>query len=75
MRSFTSLITLVVSSLFVLSEARSVSGNRVLVLLDAVSEKDNYNQFWTQLEGTCFFAHAEFHNVSLFFFIIIFGMD
>jgi oligosaccharyltransferase complex subunit beta len=69
MRSFTSLITLVVSSLFVLSEAKSVSGNRVLVLLDAVSEKDIYNQFWTQLEGTCFLLMLNSTMSHCFFFL------
>ncbi|KAI8876266.1 Dolichyl-diphosphooligosaccharide-protein glycosyltransferase 48kDa subunit [Backusella circina FSU 941] len=71
MRSFTSLITLVASSLFVLSEARSVSGNRVLVLLDAVSEKDNYIQFWSHLEERDFdltFSSADDAQAQLVYF-------
>lgn len=33
-------------------EAKSLSGNRVLVLLDDLSEKPNYSRFWQSLEGT-----------------------
>lgn len=46
---------LVVSCVTLLSsvvEAKSSTGDRVLVLLDSLAEKDLYTQFWHQLEGT-----------------------
>lgn len=52
MRSITSLIVLfVVSCLAFIADATSTTGHRVLVLLDSLSDKDNYTQFWQQLQG------------------------
>lgn len=55
MRGLYSLTALVVSCVTLLSsvvEAKSSTGNRVLVLLDSLAEKESYNQFWHQLQGT-----------------------
>lgn len=55
MRGIYSLTALVVSCVTLLSsvvEAKSSTGDRVLVLLDSLAEKDLYTQFWHQLEGT-----------------------
>ena len=55
MRGLYSLTALVVSCVTLLSsvvEGKSSTGNRVLVLLDSLTEKDSYTQFWHQLEGT-----------------------
>jgi oligosaccharyltransferase complex subunit beta len=56
MRGVYSLTALVVSGLTLLSsaivEAKSATGDRVLVLLDSLAEKESYTQFWQQLEGS-----------------------
>lgn len=55
MRGLYSLTALVVSCVTLLSsvvEAKSSTGSRVLVLLDSLAEKESYNTFWNQLEGT-----------------------
>lgn len=46
---FISGLTLLSSSLV---EAKSSTGNRVLVLLDSLAEKDAYSLFWQQLQGS-----------------------
>lgn len=55
MRGLYSLTALVVSCVTLLSsvvEAKSSTGSRVLVLLDSLAEKESYNHFWHQLQGT-----------------------
>lgn len=48
----TALVVSCVTLLSSLVEAKSSTGDRVLVLLDSLAEKDLYTQFWHQLEGT-----------------------
>lgn len=65
MRGLYSLTALVVSCVTLLSsvvEAKSSTGNRVLVLLDSLAEKDSYTQFWHQLEGTTNHAYILLHS-------------
>ncbi|KAL4207979.1 hypothetical protein CU097_009779 [Rhizopus azygosporus] len=72
MRSITSLIVLfVVSCLAFIADATSTTGHRVLVLLDSLSDKDNYTQFWQQLQGRGFdlvFKSADDPTTSLYYF-------
>jgi oligosaccharyltransferase complex subunit beta len=52
MRSIYSLTSLfIVSLLTALAAATSTTGHRILVLLDSLSDKDSYSQFWQQLQG------------------------
>ncbi|GAA5807467.1 hypothetical protein MFLAVUS_000828 [Mucor flavus] len=74
MRGLYSLTALVVSCVTLLSsvvEAKSSTGNRVLVLLDSLAEKESYNQFWHQLQDRQFelvFKKADDSSIALLYF-------
>ncbi|KAG2211898.1 hypothetical protein INT47_004585 [Mucor saturninus] len=74
MRGLYSLTALVVSCVTLLSsvvEGKSSTGNRVLVLLDSLTEKDSYTQFWHQLEEREFqlvFKKADDPSTALLYF-------
>lgn len=50
MRLFGSICVLLWTLLVIVS-AKSIAGDRVLVVLEDPTEKDFYSQFWTDLEG------------------------
>ncbi|KAI7900438.1 Dolichyl-diphosphooligosaccharide--protein glycosyltransferase subunit WBP1 [Cokeromyces recurvatus] len=70
--SFTALfITALTLLTFVFVEAKSVSGNRILVLLDSLAEKDVYSRFWQQLEDRQYeltFKSADDTSTALIYF-------
>ncbi|KAI9487526.1 MAG: Dolichyl-diphosphooligosaccharide--protein glycosyltransferase subunit WBP1 [Benjaminiella poitrasii] len=75
MRSICSLAALVISGLALLSssfvETKSTTGNRVLVLLDSLAEKDLYSHFWKQLEDRQYqlvFKSADDSSTALTYF-------
>lgn len=51
MRSPLLLLAVLVISCLSGTLAKSVTGNRILVLLDNLAEKENYSRFWRSLEG------------------------
>ena len=63
MRSPILLATLTISfliTLFFNVEAKSVTGDRVLVLLDDLADKDLYSRFWQSLQGTYAYSFIGF---------------
>ncbi|KAG0749576.1 hypothetical protein G6F23_000938 [Rhizopus arrhizus] len=72
MRSIYSLTSLfIVSLLTALAAATSTTGHRILVLLDSLSDKDSYSQFWQQLQERGFtplFKAADDQTTSLYYF-------
>lgn len=67
----TALVVSCVTLLSSLVEAKSSTGDRVLVLLDSLAEKDLYTQFWHQLEEREFqlvFKPADDPSISLHYF-------
>lgn len=66
MRSIYSFISLfVISFLTILASATSTTGNRVLILLDSLTDVDKYTQFWDQLQGNVFVQRQLFHLFAL----------
>ncbi|KAG0750532.1 hypothetical protein G6F62_010155 [Rhizopus arrhizus] len=72
MRSIYSFISLfVISFLTILASATSTTGNRVLILLDSLTDVDKYTQFWDQLQERGFetvFKAADDEATSLYYF-------
>ncbi|KAG0169989.1 hypothetical protein DFQ28_002717 [Apophysomyces sp. BC1034] len=74
MRGITAWMTIVISSLlivFSVTEAKSVSGDRVLVLLDDLADKDLYSRFWSTLQERDFaldFKKANDESAALEYF-------
>lgn len=66
MRSIYSFISLfVISFLTILASATSTTGNRVLILLDSLTDVDKYTQFWDQLQSNVFVQRQLFHLFAL----------
>ncbi|KAI8331440.1 Dolichyl-diphosphooligosaccharide--protein glycosyltransferase subunit WBP1 [Choanephora cucurbitarum] len=71
MRIIYSLTAIVLSGLSVCVQAKSTTGDRVLVLLDSLAEKETYSQFWQQLEDRDFqlvFKAADDQKTTLAYF-------